>query len=52
VVGGSTYTVAASGGASGNPVTFSVDASENGSCTISGATITFVATGSCLIDAN
>ena len=51
VVGG-TYTVTASGGASGNPVTFSVDASSNGSCTISGATVTFVAVGTCVIDAN
>jgi hypothetical protein len=51
VVGG-TYTPAASGGASGNPVTFSVDPSANGSCSISGATVTFVAVGTCVIDAN
>ncbi len=51
VVGGS-YTVTASGGASGNPVTFSLDASAKGSCTISGATVTFVAVGTCAIDAN
>ena len=51
VVGG-TYTTAASGGASGNPVTFSVDPSANGSCSISGATVTFVAVGTCVIDAN
>ena len=51
VVGG-TYTVTASGGASGNPVTFSIDASANGSCSISGATVTFVAVGTCVIDAN
>ena len=49
---GGTYTVTASGGASGNPVTFSVDPSANGSCTISGATVTFVADGTCVIDAN
>ena len=49
---GGTYTVAASGGASGNPVTFSVDPSANGSCSISGATVTFVADGTCVIDAN
>ena len=47
-----TYTVTASGGASGNPVTFSIDASANGSCSISGATVTFVAVGTCVIDAN
>ena len=51
VVGG-TYTVTASGGASGNPVTFSIDASAKGSCSISGATVTFVAVGTCVIDAN
>ena len=42
----------ASGGASGNPVTFSIDASAKGSCSISGATVTFVAVGTCVIDAN
>ena len=51
VIGG-TYPVTASGGASGNPVTFSVDPSANGSCSISGATVTFVAVGTCVIDAN
>ena len=49
---GGTYTVTASGGASGNPVTFSIDPSANGSCSISGATVTFVAAGTCVIDAN
>ena len=52
LVGGSTYAVTASGGASGNPVTFSVDPSAKGSCSISGATVTFVAVGTCVIDAN
>ena len=51
VVGG-TYPVTASGGASGNPVTLSIDPSANGSCSISGATVTFVAVGTCVIDAN
>jgi len=51
VIGG-TYTVTASGGASGNPVTFSIDASATGSCSISGATVTLVAVGTCVIDAN
>ena len=51
VVGG-TYPVTAGGGASGNPVTFSIDPSANGSCSISGATVTFVAVGTCVIDAN
>ena len=49
---GGTYTVTASGGASGNPVTFSVDPSAHGNCAISGATVTFVAVGTCVIDAN
>ena len=52
LVGGSTYTVTASGGASGNPVTFSIDPSAKGSCSISGTTITFVGVGTCVIDAN
>ena len=51
VIGG-TYTPTANGGASGNPVTFSIDASAKGSCSISGATVTFVAVGTCVIDAN
>ena len=51
VVGG-TYPVTASGGASGNPVTFSIDSSAHGSCSISGATVTLVAVGTCVIDAN
>ena len=45
-------TPTASGGASGNPVTFSVDPSAKGSCSISGATVTFVAVGTCVIDAD
>ena len=51
IVGG-TYTPTATGGASGNPVTFSIDASSQGSCSISGATVTFVAAGTCVVDAN
>ena len=51
VVGG-TYTPTANGGASGNPVTFSIDSSAHGSCSISGATVTLVAVGTCVIDAN
>jgi hypothetical protein len=51
-VAGGAYTPTASGGASGNPVTFSIDWSARGSCSISGATVTFVAVGTCVIDAN
>ena len=52
VVGGATYNVAASGGASGNSVTFAIDASASSVCSISGSTVTFIGAGSCVIDAN
>jgi hypothetical protein len=55
-VGGS-ESLSATGGGSGNPVVFTVDASSSPSdaCSVSGAngeTVTFVDTGSCVIDAN
>jgi hypothetical protein len=50
-VGGPTYTVKASGGASGNPVTFTIDGGSS-ACTISGSTVSFTAAGTCTIDAN
>ncbi len=54
-VGGSA-TLSASGGASGNPVVFSVDSSTApGICTVSGAngsTVHYQALGTCVIDAN
>ena len=49
---GGTYTPTATGGASGNPVTFSIDPSASGICSISGDTVTLVAVGTCVIDAN
>ncbi len=50
---GNTYTVAATGGASGNPVKFSRDSSStSGACKISGATVSFTGPGTCVIDAN
>jgi hypothetical protein len=50
---GGTYVVTATGGASGNPVTFGVDGSSTSSaCAISGATVTFGDLGRCVIDAN
>jgi large repetitive protein len=49
---GFNYKVEAKGGASGNPVTFSIDLSSASICTISGSTVTFVAGGTCTIDAN
>jgi hypothetical protein len=45
--------LSASGGGSGNPVVFSVDAASGpGVCTVSGTTVTYTAAGNCVIDAN
>jgi hypothetical protein len=50
---GGTYTVSATGGASGKPVTFSIDAtSTTGACTITGSTVSLTGVGTCVIDAN
>ena len=47
------YNVTATGGGSGNPVTFSIDPSSTSSaCSISGSLVTFGQPGSCVIDAN
>jgi len=52
-VAGDTYVVTATGGASGNPVMFTIDSSSTpGACSILGATVTFTGAGSCVIDAN
>ena len=54
VFGGS-YTPAATGGASGNPVLFSIDASSDaGVCALdaAGTTVSFTGAGTCVIDAN
>ena len=49
---GGTYMVTATGGGSGNPVTFSMDSSStSGACSISGATVSLVGAGTCVIDA-
>jgi hypothetical protein len=45
---GATYTVTATGGASGNAVTFSTMST----CTVSGSTVSFIGVGQCVIDAN
>jgi hypothetical protein len=50
--GGPAYNVKAAGGASGNPVTFTVDLASTSVCTISGSTVSFVGTGTCTVDAN
>ena len=49
---GPTYTVTATGGGSGNAVTFTIDASATSVCSIAGATVSFIGTGTCVIDAN
>jgi len=50
---GTTYAPAASGGASGNPVTFSLDPSSGaGVCSIAGGVVRFLRAGSCILDAD
>ena len=44
-----TYTPSASGGASGNPVTITLDALSTG-CTLTGGVVTFASPGTCLVD--
>ncbi len=51
-VGGATYTVTATGGGSGNPVTFTIDAAASAVCSISLAVVSFLAVGTCTINAN
>lgn len=52
VIGGD-YTVTAMGGGSSQPVTFTIDAASTpGACTISGATVSFTAVGTCTVDAD
>jgi hypothetical protein len=51
VVGGATYTVSANA-SSGLPVAFSADPSSAGICTVSGAIVKLVGSGTCTIDAN
>jgi hypothetical protein len=49
---GATYTVAVTGGASGQPVRLTVDPASGPACTIAGSSVTFAAVGTCVIDAN
>jgi hypothetical protein len=51
-VGDPAYTVAASGGDSGDPVVFSIDPTSISVCSISGQTVSFIGAGTCTIDAN
>ena len=50
-VGGTTYTVAATA-SSGLAVSFSIDASASGVCTIAGSSVSFIGAGTCVVDAN
>ena len=53
VIGGANYTPTATGGASGNPVVFTIDASSISVCSISGlGVVSFHAAGICVINAN
>jgi hypothetical protein len=50
---GGDYTPSATGGPSGNPVVFSIDAfSAAGECSISSGSVSFTGVGTCVIDAN
>jgi hypothetical protein len=50
---GASYSVTATGGASGNEVTYSVAGmTTNGACVLSGSTVTFVRAGLCVIAAD
>ena len=49
---GGSATLSATGGGSGNPVVFSVDPASAKVCSVSGATVTYIAAGNCVIDAN
>jgi hypothetical protein len=51
-VPGSTYRVTAKGGASGNPVTFTIGSQSTSTCSLSSSTVTFDQPGSCVIDAH
>ena len=52
VVGGATYTPAATGGASGNPVTITVDGTSSSVCSITAGVVSFQTAGTCTLDAN
>jgi hypothetical protein len=52
-VAGGSYTPAATGGGSGNPVTFSIgSATPTGACSLSGGVVSFGTAGTCVLDAN
>ena len=47
-----TYSPTATGGGSGNPVTFSIDSSSTSVCSYGAGVVTFTGVGSCLVDAD
>ena len=49
---GTTYTPAATGGASGNPVTFSINPSSSSVCSLLAGVVTFLSAGICTINAD
>jgi surface antigen len=49
---GGTYEVSATGGGSGNPILFSIDASASNVCSVTGSTVSFIGTGTCTVNAN
>ena len=49
---GGAYDIAATGGESGEPVTFSIDPTASETCSITGNTVRFIAEGTCTINAN
>jgi hypothetical protein len=49
---GGNYAPAATGGGSGSPVVFSVDAVSGSACSVSNATVIFDHVGTCTVDAN
>ncbi len=50
---GSSYVISATGGGSGNPVTFSLDGTSNASaCAVVNSVVAFTGTGLCVVDAN
>lgn len=52
VVGAGGYQPTATGGASGNPVVFTVNATTSANCALSGGSVTYLKAGTCTIDAD
>lgn len=51
-VGGSSYTVTATGGASTSLIQLSVDSSSTSKCSVSGMVVTYLAVGNCVLNLN